>query len=116
MNNENTFKEKLDQIQYSMAEIVFRPVRVVRTCWRKGRPATGVYNLAIWTLFIPWLGFGAAMAWAMRGDDAFRLDAGPSLAFSVAEWFIVIWVISLLYLLAMSMIIQFIGWFRKDQV
>lgn len=115
MNERNEFKEKLDRIQYHMAEIVFHPIRVVRACWKGGRSTTGIYQLATWTLLLPVLGFGAMMMWVMNGDDTFRLDANPSLARSVGEWFIVIWTMSLFYLFFISIIIQVIGWFREDE-
>lgn len=112
-DDETTFKNRLDLLQYRMAEIVFRPGRVVRACWRGGRPTINRYMLAFLTVFLPALGFGIVMGWAMSGSEHFLFGAERTFTRQLGEAFMLIWMIAVLYLLAIGITIIVMGWFRK---
>src|SRR5690606_17815304 len=99
-DDETTFKDRLDLLQYRMAEMVFGPSRVIRACWRGGRLAMHRYMLAFLTVFLPALGFGIVMGWAMSGSEHCLFGAERTFTRQLGEAFMLIWMIAVLYLLA----------------
>ena len=102
----------LEQVQYRMAEVIFRPIRVLRACWVEGRKTSNHYMLAGWTVFLPTLGFGIMLGKGLS-SDAFRFDAEPSLIGNIGLFFVLIWLMFTFYAGLMAVVTGLIGTVRS---
>lgn len=95
-----------------MAEVIFRPFRVLRCCWAGGRKIAKKYMLSAWMVFLPILGFGLYLGKGLSGP-AFRLDAAPSIIGNIGVIFAIIWLVFALYIFMLIMVIGIISYIRK---
>ncbi len=102
----------LEQIQYRMAEVIFRPIRVLRACWAEGRKTSNHYMLAGWTVFLPALGFGIMLGKGLS-SEAFRFDAEPSLIGNIGLSFVLVWLVFTFYAGLMAAVTGLIGTLRN---
>lgn len=102
----------LDRLQYRMAEVIFRPLHVLRTCWTGGRQIRRHYTLAALAVFLPTLGFGLLLGKGLSGE-AFRVDADPSLIGNVGIMFVTIWTAFSFYSCLIAVAISLISTVRR---
>jgi len=101
-----------DQLQYRMAEVVFRPFKVLRSCWVRGRQGTRKYTLAAWMVFLPTLGFGLWLGNTLKGP-IFSFDAAPSFSGYIGLLLTILWFCFTFYIFVLLMVIGLIRYIRK---
>lgn len=103
-----------EEMQIRMAEVIFRPMRVLKSCWSEGRSTCNRYSLAGLTVFVPALGFGAMLSKGLS-SDAFRLDREPTLIFNIGLIFVTVWLAFTMYAGFMAVAAGLIGTVRRSK-
>lgn len=101
-----------DILQKRMAEMIFQPKRVLKTCWVEGRKASNLYMVAGWIVFLPALGFGIVLGETLSAD-AFLLDARPTLISNIGLLFVLVWLAFTLYAGFMAVATGLMATFRS---
>ncbi len=104
----------LEEMQIRMAEVIFRPLRVLKSCWSEGRTTCNRYSLAGWTVFLPALGFGAMLAKGLS-SEAFRFDREPTLISNIGLIFVAVWLAFTMYTGFMAVATGLIGTVRRSK-
>lgn len=102
----------LERLQYRMAEVVFRPFRVLSLSWKGGRAVSAKYTLAAWAVFLPTLGFGLWLGKGLSGDP-FRLDTQPTTLTYIGLAFAGIWLFFTLYVALVAIALGLLNAFGK---
>jgi len=103
-----------EEMQIRMAEVIFRPLLVLKSCWSEGRTTCNRYLLAGWTVFLSALGFGAMLAKGLS-SKAFRFDREPTLISNIGLIFVTVWLTFTMYAGFMAVATGLIGTVRRSK-
>lgn len=103
-----------EEMQIRMAEVVFRPLRVLKSCWSEGRVTCNRYSLAGWSVFLPALGFGVILGKGLS-SEAFRFDREPTLISNIGLIFVAVWLAFTMYAGFMAVATGLIGTVRRSE-
>ncbi|MYB77836.1 MAG: hypothetical protein F4X83_12265 [Chloroflexi bacterium] len=94
----------LDDLQYRMAECLFRPRKVLSLIWQHGKMVSSGYLWAMVLIFLGWCGLGVLLGPVLSDPRYFSLDSPPSVIGWMGQLTILVWMFVGIYLVMLFFI------------